>query len=85
MEGPDGKEMIPEVLTKGEIDGKEKFSFYSYSIFAGVFCITFFVLAYITYHVIRKVGTSDKIIPLMLVFLQLSALSSMTFFIYGCR
>ena len=85
MEGLGDKEMLPEILTKGNIDDGEKFAFYSYSTFAAVFCVTFFTLAYLTYYVVRKVGTSDKIIPLMLIMLQLSALSSMAFFIYSCQ
>ena len=85
MEGPDDRDMQPEILTKGNIEDSEKFAFISYCIMASVLCLTFILLAYLTYYVVRKVGTSDKIIPLMLVFLQLSALSSMVFFIYGCH
>ena len=81
MEGPDDLEMIPEILIKGNVDDDEKFAFTSYIIAAVVLGLTFLVLAYITYYVIRKVGRSDKIIPSMLIFLQLSALSSMGFFI----
>ena len=81
MKGPDEMEIIPEILMKGNIDDTEKFAFYAYVIFATIFAITFLVLAYITYYVIRKVGKSDKIIPLMLIFLQLSALSTVAFFI----
>ena len=82
MEGPDNKEMIPEILIKGNVDSDEKFAFTSYIIAAVVLCLTFCVLAYITYYVIRKVRGSDNVIPSMLIFLQLSALSSMGFFIY---
>ena len=85
MEGLNDGEIHPEILIKGNISDSEKFAFYSYSIFAAILCLTFFVLVYITYKVIRKVGTSDKVIPLMLFFLQLSALSTMAFFIYDCR
>ena len=67
MEGPADREMPPEILTKGDVDDTEKFAFYSYCIFAAIFGITFCVLVYITYYVVRKVGTSDKIIPLMLI------------------
>ena len=46
-----------------------------YFIAAGICIVTFFVLLYITVKVIKKVGSSDKVIPLMLLMLQLSALS----------
>ena len=58
-----------------DLPGDEKFAFIWYSIIAGICVITSIVLLYITIKVIRKVGTSDLIMPLMLVMLQLSALS----------
>ena len=81
MEGPEDREINPEILMKGNIDDEEKFAYYSYIIFAAIFALTFVVFVYITYKVIRLVGRSDKIIPLMLIFLQLSALSTVAFFI----
>ena len=61
-----------------ELDGDEKFAFIVYTIIAGVCVITACVLLYITVKVIRKVGASDLIMPLMLVMLQFSALSKFT-------
>ena len=45
-----------------------------YVICAFICFLTFAVLAYITYKVIKKVGSTDKIIPAMLIMLQLSAI-----------
>ena len=81
MEGPEDREINPEILMKGNIDDTEKLAYSLYIIFAAIFALTFVVFVYITYKVIRLVGRSDKIIPLMLIFLQLSALSTVAFFI----
>ena len=81
MEGPDDREMNPEILIKGNIEDDEKFAYCSFIIFSAILAITFIVLVYITYRVIQLVGRTDKIIPLMLIFLQLSLLGVIAFFI----
>ena len=53
----------------------EKFAWYLYTIVAGICMFTVGVLGYIIYKVIKKVGANDKIIPTMLLMLQLSAIS----------
>ena len=73
----------PSVLKMdiSDLDGDERFAFILYSIFAVLCFITFLVLIYIMVKVFHKVGTTDKIMPLMLFMLQLSAISFMVFLI----
>ena len=53
----------------------QEFAFIVYIIFAIICLVTALVLLYITYKVLKLVGASDKIIPTMLICLQLSAIS----------
>ena len=64
-----------EYVDFSDLDGDEQFAFVCYAIYAVICAITFVVLAIIMVNVIRKVGATDKIIPLMLAMLQLSAIS----------
>ena len=59
----------------GDLEDDQEFAYFIYLIMAIIMAITFLVLLYITVKVIQKVGASDKIIPLMLFFLQVCALS----------
>lgn len=53
----------------------------TYLILAAICFITTVVLAYITVKVIKKVGSADIVIPIMLCMLQLSAISQGKYFI----
>ena len=64
-----------------DLSDDEKFAYWFYLLITLICFITFGVLLYITYKVIRRVWDSDKIIPLMLINLQLAALTSAIFFI----
>ena len=57
-----------------DLEDDQEFAYFIYLIMAIIMAITFLVLLYITVKVIQKVGASDKIIPLMLFFLQICAL-----------
>ena len=67
---------IPQELkvAVGDLEDDQEFAYFIYLIMAIIMAITFLVLLYITVKVIQKVGASDKIIPLMLLFLQICAL-----------
>ena len=58
-----------EFVSYHNLEPDQQFAFVSYSIFAGICSITFWVLLYITIKVIKKVGSTDKIIPTMLIML----------------
>ena len=58
----------------GDLEDDQEFAYFIYLIMAIIMAITFLVLVYIKVKVIQKVGASDKIIPLMLFFLQVCAL-----------
>ena len=68
----------------GDLPGDQEFAYFTYLIMAIIISFTFLVLLYITVKVIQKVGASDKVIPLMLVFLQLCALCNVAFLAYQC-
>ena len=57
-----------------DLDPDKQFAYISYIIFAAICLITFLVLLYITYKVIKKVGGTDVVIPMMLFMLQMSAM-----------
>ena len=57
-----------------ELSDDREFAYICYIIFSIISLITFLVLLIITVKVIKKVGATDKIIPIMLVMLQLSAI-----------
>ena len=65
----------PKKTDVSELQDDMKFSYALYIIGAIICFLTALVLAYITYKVIKKVGATDKIIPAMLIMLQLSAIS----------
>ena len=58
-----------------ELDNDKEFAYITYVVLSLICGLTFLVLLYITIKVIKKVGTTDKIIPAMLIMLQLSAIS----------
>ena len=58
----------------GDLPDDQEFAYFIYLILAIIIALTFLVLLYITIKVIKKVGASDKVIPLMLLFLQICAL-----------
>ena len=63
-------------LQKGDLmSPDESFAFWVYAIAAIICCITVCVFVYIEINVIKKVGASDKVIPMMLLMLQFSAIS----------
>ena len=68
-----------EYVDFSDLDGDEQFAFVCYAIYAVICGITFVVLVIIMVNVIRKVGATDKIIPLMLAMLQLSAISKFSY------
>ena len=64
-----------ELRTKvHELKDDAEFAYICYVIFSLICLLTFFVLLFITIQVIKRVGSADKIIPLMLIMLQLAAL-----------
>ena len=67
-------------ISPRELTSDKEFAYIAYIIFSIICIITFFVLLYITVKVIKKVGTTDIIIPMMLVMLQLSAIGNYTNF-----
>ena len=52
-----------------------RFAYVMYIIFTLICLVTTFVFIWITVKVVKKVGRTDTVIPLMLVMLQLSAIS----------
>ena len=58
-----------------ELSDDEEFAYICYVIFSIISLVTALFLFVITVKVIQKVGATDKIIPIMLVMLQLSAIS----------
>ena len=67
-----------KVLLASEADpmtSDESFAFWMYASAAIICCITVCVFVYIEVIVIKKVGASDKVIPMMLLMLQFSAIS----------
>ena len=58
-----------------DLEDDEEFAYVLYLILFFVCIFTVLVLIYITVLVIQKVGSTDKIIPAMLIMLQLSCLS----------
>lgn len=52
-----------------------RFAYVMYIIFTLICLVTTFVFIWITIKVVKKVGRTDTVIPLMLVMLQLSAIS----------
>ena len=52
-----------------ELSGDIKFAYIWYVIFAGLCFITSAALFYIMIKVVKKVGSQDKILPLMLIML----------------
>ena len=68
----------------GDLDPGQQFAFVGYAVYCGVCFITAIILLIIMAKVIKKVGSSDKVIPTMLVMLQLSLLSCSVFFIDQC-
>ena len=70
--------------TYDELAADKQFAFVSYAVYAAVCAITFVVLLIIMIKVIQKVGSTDRIIPAMLVMLQLSAISCSIFFVDQC-
>ena len=69
---------ISEGTSFSDLPDDYKFAFVSYAIYAGICAVTFVVLAVIMVKVIMKVGDTDKIIPLMLAMLQLTAISKLS-------
>ena len=65
----------------GDLPDDQEFAYCIYLILAIIIALTFLVLLYITVKVIQKVGASDKVIPLMLFFLQICALCKYISFI----
>ena len=68
-------------IAVSDMPGDEEFAYIWYIVFTIICFLTSFVLIYITVKVVKKVGQSDKIIPLMLINLSLSALCFAAFFI----
>ena len=67
-----------------EMDGGQKFAYWSYVVCAILCALTFVCLLYVTVRVIKLVGANERIIPAMLICLQLSILGSLIFFIVQC-
>ena len=58
----------------GDLPDDHQFAYISYLILAIIYALTFLALLYLTVKVIKKVGASDRVIPLMLIFLIISDL-----------
>ena len=56
------------------MDSDDEYAYICYVICAAICFITMAVLLYITVKVVKKVGSADVIIPMMLCMLQLSAI-----------
>ena len=70
-----GPQVQADSTNVGDLEPDQEFAFIIYIVFAVICLATFIVLLYITLKVVKLVGASDKIIPAMLVCLQLSAIS----------
>ena len=69
------EEMVVLRTKVGDLRDDQEFAYVLYLILFFVCIFTVLVLIYITVLVIQKVGSTDKIIPAMLIMLQLSCLS----------
>ena len=59
-----------ELQTKvKDLDSDVKFAYIWYIVFVIICGITFLILLYITIQVIKRVGSTDKIIPAMMIML----------------
>jgi hypothetical protein len=57
-----------------DLDGDRQFAYISYLILATLCMVTFVLLLWIMYKVIKKVRGTDIVIPMMLFMLQMSAI-----------
>ena len=76
------EQMTVMKISPRELTSDKEFAYIAYIIFSIICIITFLVLLYITVKVIKKVGATDIIIPMMLVMLQLSAIGNYTTFLF---
>ena len=71
------------LIDVSELPDDARFAYVMYIIFTMICLFTTFVFIWITVKVVRKVGRTDMVIPLMLLMLQLSAFSK-CFFDFHC-
>ena len=64
-----------DLIKVSDLEADATFAYTMYIIFTFICLATCVAFVFITMKVIKKVGSTDKIIPLMLFMLQLSALS----------
>ena len=79
------EEMMVLRTKVGDLRDDQEFAYVLYLILFFVCIFTVLVLIYITVLVIQKVGSTDKIIPAMLIMLQLSCLSKSDIKRFFCK
>ena len=67
--------------SSSDLPPDQVFAFWSYFIITLICMLTFGVLLYLTIFVVRSFWETEKVIPLMLLNLQLATLASAVFFI----
>ena len=72
-----------DLIKVSDLEADATFAYTMYIIFTFICLATCVAFVFITMKVIKKVGSTDKIIPLMLFMLQLSALSKSKNVVYG--